>query len=165
MESEALIRNGWTLYGHPIFLSDLLDLFERVERLLEEDEHAAAHSKEYSLLECVVKSIMERVPDDPTHRDFRQGDTLGPKLKHWFRVKKGLPNRYRLFFQFQSKAPKSITYAWFNDETTLRKAGDKSDCYAVFKRLVESGKMPNSYDDLKRAAEALPADLAMPTGS
>ena len=57
---------------------------------------------------------------------------------HWFRVKKqGLLPRYRLFFQFRSEAPKTIIYAWLNDERTLRKAGDKNDVYAVFYSDVE----------------------------
>ena len=38
----------------------------------------------------------------------------------------------KLFFQFNSNAPKTIIYVWMNDETTQRKAGSKTDVYAVF---------------------------------
>ncbi|MGP1666437.1 MAG: type II toxin-antitoxin system YhaV family toxin, partial [Rhodanobacter sp.] len=86
----------------------------------------------------------------------------GRKNKHWRRVKKGMPNRYRLFFQFQSTAPRSITYAWFNNEATLRKAGAKTDCYAVFCAHVAAGRVPSSYQDLKDGATELPYKFQIP---
>jgi len=110
----------------------------------------------------MCSSVRTRVPNNPGHNDFVLGKTLGRENGHWRRVKKGMPQRYRLFFQFQSKVPESITYAWFNDETTLRKAGAKTDCYAVFKVKLASGSIPNDYKQLKAVAAELPDNLQMP---
>lgn len=154
--------NGWSLYGHPIFTDAVHALLGEVERRLDEDHHRAVASPAYAMLKCVMTSIMQRVPNNPAHRDFNLGKTIGRNNTHWRRVKKGMPNRYRLFFQFQSAAPQSITYAWFNDETTLRKAGAKTDCYVVFKRHLAAGRIPSSYAQLKAAADELPADYRVP---
>jgi toxin YhaV len=47
----------------------------------------------------------------------------------------GLPDRYRLFWVF-SEAARTIIFLYLNDEASLRKAGAKSDPYAVFGRMV-----------------------------
>ena len=74
---------------------------------------------------------------------------------HWRRVKKGLPNRYRLFFRFASSPVKLIVYVWFNDEDTLRKAGAKTDVYETFGRMLAKGSVPHSIDEL--LVQATPA--------
>ena len=56
--------------------------------------------------------------------EFRQGNTLGPAHRHWFRA-----NRFRLFFRPHSAA-RIVVYAWVNDRDTLCKAGAASDRYA-----------------------------------
>ena len=66
----------------------------------------------------------------------------------WRRVKKGMPDRYRLFFRFASKPVKLIVYVWFNDEDTLRKAGSKTDVYEVFKRMLSRGQVPGGVKEL-----------------
>lgn len=66
--------------------------------------------------------------------------------------------RYRLFFQFRSEAPKTIIYAWLNDERTLRKAGDKNDVYAVFTTMLKNAKMPNSFAELMAMCKGLSLD-------
>jgi toxin YhaV len=63
-------------------------------------------------------------------------------------VKKGMPDRYRLFFRFASNPVQLIVYVWFNDEDTLRKAGSKTDVYEVFKRMLMRGKVPTSINAL-----------------
>ncbi|HET6805342.1 MAG TPA: type II toxin-antitoxin system YhaV family toxin [Frateuria sp.] len=158
-DSDALVSNGWTLYGHPIFIDHLDQLMTDVEALLRDDPDNAPHHRLWKLLECVMDCILRRVPSNPDHADYRLGDTLGPANRHWRRAKKGMPQRYRLFFQYRSTAPKNIIYAWFNDEDTLRNAGGKRDCYAVFKRLVASGRIPRSYEKLVAEAAVLAAEL------
>lgn len=158
-DSEALVANGWTLYGHPIFIGHLDAIITEVEELAASEPENVPHHSLWKMLECVMDCVLRRVPTNPDHADFRLGDTLGPKLTHWRRAKKGMPKRYRLFFQFHSKAPKNIIYAWFNDEHEQRKAGSKSDCYAVFKKMVERGDVPASYDKLMAAAVALPQEM------
>lgn len=108
----------------------------------------------YSLLDSVATSIEERVPSDPDSRDFNCA-TLGYGGR-FRRVKRGLPNRYRLFFQFRSGGEKTIIYVWLNDEWTLRKEGSKTDVYKVFLALVKDGSIPNTYDQLLKGCRDLP---------
>jgi toxin YhaV len=63
-------------------------------------------------------------------------------------VKKGMPDRYRLFFRFASSPVQLIVYVWFNDEYTLRKAGSKTDVYETFKRMLMRGEVPSSINVL-----------------
>lgn len=83
------------------------------------------------------------MPRDPGHPDFRQGGTLGFAYTGWFRAK--FHQRFRLFFRFDSKR-KAIVYAWVNSDGGLRKEGDRNDPYAVFRRMLERGKPPASFD-------------------
>jgi toxin YhaV len=39
-------------------------------------------------------------------------------------------------------------YGWVNDPTTLRAYGTKTDAYLVFKKMLESGRVPNDWDEL-----------------
>ena len=100
------------------------------------------------MLASVYRAITQLVPANPDAADFRLGKTLGPNATHWRRVKKGMPERYRLFFRFTSSPVKIMVYAWFNDEHTLRKAGAKTDVYEVFKRMLSRGVVPSGVDEL-----------------
>jgi toxin YhaV len=83
------------------------------------------------------------------------GSTLGKKHSHWRRVKKNnLPDRYRLFFQFRSDS-KTIIYAWFNDESTLRKDGAKTDVYTVFESMLKNGNPPSDWEALIKHVSAM----------
>ncbi|MBB4820926.1 type II toxin-antitoxin system YhaV family toxin [Pseudomonas solani] len=154
-EIEARIENGWTLYGHPFFIFRLEELVTEVEELMALDPDGFHHHPIYKLWECVDHQILVGVPRDPGDKLFNQGNTLGLKNRHWRRVKKGLPQRYRLFFQFRSSAPKTIIYAWLNDDRTLRKDGDRSDVYAVFAKMLSSRKMPGSFQELLDSANPI----------
>ena len=70
--------------------------------------------------------------------------------RHWRRAK--FLGRFRLFFRFSS-AHKTIVYAWVKDETTLRKAGARTDPYAVFMRRLREGNPPDRWDELLGRAE------------
>lgn len=93
-------------------------------------------------------AVTQTVPHNPDHPDFRLGKTLGAEHANWRRARKGMPDRYRLFFRCASKPVKSIVYVWFNDEDTLRKAGSKTDVYEVFRRMLMRGRVPTSITDL-----------------
>jgi toxin YhaV len=146
------------LYGHPFFIARLTTLVDEVEALVVADPDGFHHHSHYKLLECVQHQIETVVPRNPGDPLFSLGSTLGRAHSHWRRVKRGLPQRYRLFFQYRSAAPQTIIYAWLNDEATLRKAGAKTDVYAVFKHLLQAGKVPDSYSALLSASRALPKD-------
>jgi toxin YhaV len=125
-----------------------------VERLsITQPETYTQHPKT-KLLATILRLITETIPRNPNAPEFRQGDTLGPDNRHWFRAK--FHQRYRLFFRFSSKH-KVIVYVWVNDESTLRKAGARSDVYAVFKSMLESGDPPRTLGALlNRSTELKP---------
>jgi toxin YhaV len=83
---------------------------------------------------------------------LRTIEVLHQSHGNWRRVKKGLPQRYRLFFMFASNPLAVLIYTWLNDERTLRKEGSRTDVYEVFKRMLERGKAPSSIEELIQAS-------------
>jgi toxin YhaV len=143
--------NGWHLFQYPLFENQIKTLTDIAEQLsIAQPGNYKQHPKT-KLLATIHRYIAEIIPRNPNSLEFRQGDSLGPDNRHWFRAK--FHQRCRLFFRFSSKA-KVIVYVWVNDETTLRKAGSKSDPYAVFKSMLAAGDPPGSLEALlKRAKE------------
>lgn len=144
--------NGWRLFQIPLFETRLKKLTDTVEKLsISQPENYKEHPKT-KLLATIYRMITETTPRNPNAPEFRQGDTLGPDNRHWFRAK--FHQRYRLFFRFSTK-DRVIVYAWVNDEFTLRKAGSKSDVYAVFKSLLNAGDPPRTLEALLKRAKEL----------
>ncbi|WP_342149176.1 type II toxin-antitoxin system YhaV family toxin [Methylorubrum sp. SB2] len=138
-------RNGWRLFRATAFRASLDPLTAEVERLAAADpEGYRAHPKA-KLLARIRDLIFEEIPRDPNAPTYALGNTLGPAHRHWRRAK--FLQRFRLFFRFDS-ASRIIVYAWVNDENTLRKAGGRSDPYAVFARRLDAGDPPDHWDDL-----------------
>ena len=104
------------------------------------------------MLVWVYQLMTVTVPTNPADPVFRLGHTLGKSHGNWRRVKKGLPQRYRLFFMFASSPLAVVIYAWLNDEDTLRKEGSRTDVYEVFKRMLERGEVPSTIDELVQAS-------------
>lgn len=148
-----IIVNGWTLYAHPLFLEQLERLTTAVERAKAKDPKGYASTANAKLLAAMRKLMLETIPVDPARPEFRQGGTLGPSRKHWFRAKFG-NGRFRLFFRYSSSA-KIIVYAWVNDSETLRTYGSKSDAYAVFKGMLDKGNPPEDWDVLLKASATI----------
>jgi toxin YhaV len=140
-----VVVNGWRLFAHPLFEQQLRRLVEQVEALAAEDPIGFKQQPAAKLLATINRHIREIIPKDPNAAEFRQGNTLGPDNRHWFRAK--FHERYRLFYRFSSKE-KIILYAWVNDETTLRKTGSRTDPYRVFRGMLEAGDPPNSMEEL-----------------
>lgn len=147
-----MVVNGWEIFYFKLFRLALDELEQTVAALARKDPSSYKSHPKTRLLASVYKVITEAVPADPDHPDFRLGKTLGAAQTHWRRVKQGMPNRYRLFFRFASKPVKLIVYVWFNDETTLRKEGAKSDVYETFKRMLARGQVPSSIGELLAAS-------------
>lgn len=143
-----MIQNGWQLYYFKAFKVALSELEQTVAELARRDpEHYKAHPKT-RLLASLYKAVIHSVPANPDHPDFRLGKTLGADYGNWRRVKRGMPDRYRLFFRFASRPIQLIVYVWFNDEHTLRKAGSKTDVYEAFRRMLVRGEVPGSIEQL-----------------
>jgi toxin YhaV len=133
--------NGWRLFQYPLFESQLRKLTEAVEQLSTSQPDTYRGHPKTKLLATIHRYITESIPRDPNAAEFRQGGTLGPDNRHWFRAK--FHRRYRLFFRFSTK-DRVIVYVWVNDEFTLRKAGSKTDAYAVFKSMLNAGDPPRT---------------------
>ena len=138
----------WQLYQFKLFKAALTELETSVTRLAQEQPLTYKTHPKTRLLASVYQCITKRVPSNPEHPDFRLGKTLGAQYGHWRRVKNGMPDRYRLFFRFASSPLPLIVYVWFNDESSLRKAGVKTDVYEVFKRMLMRGVVPDSVETL-----------------
>jgi toxin YhaV len=144
--------NGWRLYVHPLFESQFRELTAAVDQLSRTQPGTYKEHPKSKLLATILRLVEETIPRDPAAAQFRQGDTLGPDNRHWFRAK--FHQRYRLFFRFSSKH-KIIVYVWINGESTLRKAGAKTNAYAVFKAILKAGDPPQSLEALLRRAKAM----------
>lgn len=151
-----MVANGWQLFYFKVFQAALDELESAVAQLAKRDPSGYKAHPKTKLLASVYQAITHQVPANPDAPEFRLGKTLGIATTpntHWRRVKKGLPDRYRLFFRFASSPIKVIVYVWFNDEHTLRKAGAKTDVYETFKRMLSKGTVPQSIDELLNQAE------------
>ncbi|MCJ8240266.1 type II toxin-antitoxin system YhaV family toxin [Peteryoungia algae] len=142
--------NGWIIRAHPLFLDQLERLTAAVEREAKRKPDTFRSSANFKLLVALQKLMAEVIPADPTSSAFRQGGTLGPERKHWFRAKFG-NGRFRLFFRY-SLTGKVLVFAWVNDADTLRSYGSRSDAYAVFRAMLEDGNPPDSWTELLEAA-------------
>ena len=143
--------NGWRLFQYPLFERQLKKLTEEVKHLSIAQPHSYKEHPKTKLLATIHRLITESIPRNPNAPEFRQGGALGPDNRHWFRAK--FHQRYRLFFRFSSR-DKVIVYVWVNDESTLRKAGSRTDAYAVFKSMLDAGNPPRTLDALlKRTTE------------
>jgi len=148
--TDAPVINGWSIITHPLFTSQIDVLQKQVETLRIKDPDNYKKKKAYKLLKAILKIAYESIPQDPTRAEFRQGDTLGKKHKHWFRAK--FCQQYRLFFRYHEKS-KVILLVWVNDEDTKRAYGSNTDAYKVFKDMLKDGNPPDDWDKLLEEAE------------
>lgn len=147
-----MIINEWQIFAHPLFLDQVERLIEGVERRRADEPDSYTGSASFKLLVALRKLVFEIIPADPTRPEYRQGATLGSARKHWFRAKFG-GQRFRLFFRFDTRA-KIIIFAWVNDAETKRTYGAKTDAYAVFRKMLDQGNPPDSWETLLKAASA-----------
>ena len=137
--------NGWSIFLHPLFHEQITQLREQVEKLRQKDPAGYVNKNATKRLAAITRLAFEIIPQDPGRAEYRQGETLGAEYKHWFRAK--FFQQYRLFFRFHSTA-KIIVYAWVNDEETLRAYDSKDDEYRVFRKMLDRGNPPVSWDEL-----------------
>ena len=142
----------WNLFYFKPFQVRYKQLALEVLSLSEKDPEKYKTHKKTKLLAQIDSVIKDRILKNPSNKDFHLGDTLPSEYYFYKRAKAGLPARYRLFFRFKSKQ-KKIIIVWMNDEFSLRKAGSKTDVYAVFTRLLERRAVPNDWDVLLNKSE------------
>lgn len=85
--ATSRVVNGWSIFIHPLFLSQLETLTGRVEALKRKDPQGYAKNNAIKRLSAIQKLAFEAIPQGPTQSDYRQGGTLGDEYKHWFRAK------------------------------------------------------------------------------
>ncbi|MCF8095427.1 MAG: type II toxin-antitoxin system YhaV family toxin [Desulfobacteraceae bacterium] len=146
-----MIINGWKIGGITQFNERFNELVTQVEALKKEDREGYKSHRATKLLKSILETI-EDIAKNPFHEKFRLGKTLGTKYAHWRRAKNILPKRYRLFFRAHTP-DRIVILGWINDETTLRKDGDKNDVYNVFKHMLDAGDVPNDIQALKKQAK------------
>ncbi|TGD98278.1 type II toxin-antitoxin system YhaV family toxin [Methylobacterium nonmethylotrophicum] len=151
MSDSPLTIDGWAVYAHPLFLDQLEGLVAEAARVKGKNPEGYTGTRAAKLLAAVLKVAFEIVPADPARPEYRQGTTLGPEYKHWFRVE--FLQQYRLFYRYRDTAAhKVIILAWVNDERTLRAYGSRSDAYATFRRMLQHGNPPDDWTALMEAA-------------
>ena len=139
------VVNGWSVFAHPLFLSQLQALILQVETLKAKDPQGYVKKNATKRLAAIQKLAFEVIPQDPSRVEYRQGGTLGDEYKHWFRAK--FFQQYRLFFRYHLQA-KIIVLAWVNDDDTKRAYDSSDDAYRVFRKMLESGHPPDDWDAL-----------------
>ncbi len=147
---KPIIRNGWTIFAHPLLLDQLETLIAQVEHLHQKHPETYQKKNPTKRLAAIVKLILEVIPQDPTRKEYRQGNTLGEPYKHWFRAK--FFQQYRLFFRFHQEH-QIIVFAWVNDETCKRAYDSKTDVYQVFGKMLNSGNPPDTWRQLLKEAQ------------
>jgi len=145
-----LAIHGWTVFAHPLFMSQVEALVEQVEALRKKDPTGYVKKNATKRLAAIARLAFDVIPQDPTRAEYRQGGTLGDDRKHWFRAK--FFQQYRLFFRYHAAA-KMIVYAWVNDDDTKRAYESSDDAYRVFRKMLESGHPPDDWNQLLSQAE------------
>lgn len=141
------VVNGWSIFLHPLFHQQIAQLREQVEKLRQKDPAGYVNKNATKRLTAITRLAFEIIPQDPGRAEYRQGLTLGSEHKHWFRAK--FFQQYRLFFRFHTSA-KIIVYAWVNDDDTLRAYDNKDDAYRVFRKMLDGGNPPASWEELPK---------------
>ena len=139
---KPLRIKGWDIYFHRLFEQQYAEIRSNVEKLQSklEKEKLRLHP-DVKLFQALVNLIYQTIPYNP----FADYFVLKDSLKRYSRVKKkGLPNRYRLFFKVFKKQ-KKLVILWLGYP---RKEGDKKDCYKVFSKMVNRGEFPLNIEQL-----------------
>lgn len=150
--SDDCIANGWRLYAHPLLLSQIEALEVKVKQQKRKDPKSYFKKPAAKRLAAIRHLIFEAIPTDPGNDRYRQGSTLGVDHKHWRRAK--FFQQCRLFFRYH-QSQKIIVFAWVNDDKTLRAYESRSDAYAVFRKMLESGSPPTDWDSLVESAKSM----------
>jgi len=135
----------WFLLGHHEFLTQLEKYREANREIKQKIGADSIHTKQAQRLKALTLAVWTKIPSNPSNPELRLGNALGKEHTHWFRDK--FLQQYRVFFRYSTRS-KIIAYGWVNDDETLRAYGSKTDAYLVFKKMLESGKVPNNWDEL-----------------
>jgi toxin YhaV len=142
----------WSLFAHPAFIYQLEISRQKMAHARASDGADWFSHSDVKRHFTLTRQITERIPQDPSSTEYRLGNSLGEKYRFWFRAK--FLQQYRIFFRYSS-IRNIIVYAWVNDPATLRAYGSRTDAYQVFRKMLESGKVPNNWDELVAESKRL----------
>ena len=151
-DNHPLIINSWRIYAHPLFVSQLEGLTKKVANLRQKYPQNYHQKNGTKRLAAINKLAFEIIPQDPTRKEYRQGNTLGNEYKHWFRAK--FFQQYRLFFRYHQQQ-KIIVYAWVNDEKSKRAYESKTGPYRVCAKMLDKDCPPNDWQMLLKQSKNL----------
>ena len=154
--SAPLVVHGWSIYAHPLFLSQIEILIQQVETLKRKDPAGYHRKNAAKRLAAIIKLAFDVIPQNPASPEYRQGNTLGSDHKHWFRAT--FFKQYRLFFRYHAPS-KVIVLARVNDENTKRAYESSDDAYKVFSKMLSVGHPPDNWDQLLEEAQLETARL------
>ncbi len=157
VRAAPIVVHGWTIYAHPLFLAQVERLIAQVDALRSADPEGYTKKNATKRLAAIASLAFDMIPSDPTRFEYRQGGTLGDEYKHWFRAK--FFQQYRLFFRFDTRS-KTLILAWVNDEDTKRAYESDDDAYRTFRKMLDRGHPPDSWDALMREARATAPSLS-----
>ena len=146
-----LVVHGWTVFAHPLFLAQLEAMARQVEFAWLKDPTGYVRKNASKRLAAITTLAFDVIPQDPMKPEYRQGKTLGDEHKHWFRA--SFFQQYRLFFRFHAPS-RVIVFAWVNDEDSKRAYESSDDAYRVFRKMLESGRPPDDWNQLLAGARA-----------
>ena len=135
-----LVIHGWTVFAHPLFISQLDALVQQVSVHRQKDPVGYVKKNASKRLAAITKLAFDVIAQDPARPEYRQGNTLGDELKHWFRAK--FFQQYRLFFRFHAPS-KVIVLVWVNDEDSKRAYESNEDAYRTFRKMLATGHPPD----------------------
>ena len=144
--------NGWRIFVHPCLNSQIERVGASVVILHASGDTSNLLRSQQQFLKALARVMYEVVPASPGAPSHRLGHTLGSDATHWFRVK--FLQQFRLFYRYDS-TQKVIVFAWVNDETSLRAYGSKTDAYAVFKKMLDGGNPPSTFEELLEQSREL----------
>lgn len=150
-----LVQQGWPLYRWGEFAQTWDTLVADVRALQGADPDNYRSHPKTRFLAGLRQIVLNEIPSNPSDDRYQLGKTLGADAKYWRRAK--WHQRFRVFFRYRSD-PKLIVYVWFNDDSTLRQIGAKTDVYVVFRAMLERGKPPSTWEDLVAACRAWPSN-------
>jgi toxin YhaV len=141
MQSE----NNWRIFIHEALETQLVKLAGSVAWMHVAQQTTNKNNRHKKVLKSIKRAMYESVPADPGRIEHRLGHTIGREHTAWFRVK--ILQQFRLFYRYDS-TQKIIVYVWVNDEESLRAYGSKTDAYALFKKMLDGGYPPGSFEEL-----------------
>lgn len=141
-------RNGWTLLFHDCFVDQISKLHAAAQNARQQGDPGNANIK---LFDRLSRLVLDVIPSEPGRAEYRLGNTMGPEHRYWRRAKIG--RRFRLFYRYDTKS-QVIIYAWVNDRGTQRKAGSKTDPYEVFRKMLDRGNPPETWNDLLKTSHS-----------